>query len=138
MAKLSFFIYSEAIQSVPPMQPPKPVITGPLMVLTPIRIPGNYSFAISFGILGFNITQSNKLQIVFSDPNGVSIQDTGVVELPADQGQGNLPPEYQGLVLNMDYRNVLFRNEGDYKTTVFLNGEDIGGSVIPVIASEKQ
>jgi len=132
-AKVAFFVYSEGIQPGPP-----PTINAPIMLIAPASIPGNYSFAISFGVQGVDVKKSNKLQVVFCDPNDNPVQDTGVIELPANAQQENAAgEELQGFVLNMDFRNMLLEMSGEYSTKIMFNNEIIEQKYITVIAGKR-
>lgn len=46
-------------------QGPQQQIIKPLQVLTPVAIPGNFSFAIACSITGFDTSKENTVKIIF-------------------------------------------------------------------------
>jgi len=134
MAEVKYFIYCEGVQNIFTPEGSKMSLNNPLLVLTPRFIPGTFTFSISFGIQGFDQTAQNKLQIIFKDPSDTIIQDTGTVELPVAP-KGNLPSEYVGISLSIDYRNIVINCDGEYSSTLVFNGETLGTYKIPVVKS---
>lgn len=116
-------------------QGPQQQIIRPLQSLTPIAIPGNFSFAIACSITGFNASKENEVQIIFSDPNNNVLYDTGKVkfQLPPEQIKEN---ESASIQFNIDIRNLIFRAIGLYSTKVMLNNKELGEYKIQVIAGE--
>lgn len=102
---------------------------GVVSVLTPEYIPGTFSFSVIFTLLGVDVKKENTVQIIFSK-NGDDnpLVDTGTVTLSsiAEDNADNLPAEYQGIDLCMDFRNVVFESNGVYKTTIYFNNEELG------------
>jgi hypothetical protein len=135
MPKISTFMYcEEAIGNGQKMQ-----ISGPLQIITPLFVPGMFSFAVVFGILDVDLsTCSYSLQVKFLSPQKDEILiDSGVLQLDKQQQSENkLPPEMRGVMFNFDFRNVPFRQEGIYKTVILLNGEEIGEFPIQVKGGE--
>lgn len=136
MARVVSFVYCENIQNeiIPSVgQVPKAHIIGPLSTLNPISIPGNFSFSVSIGIQGLDTSNKNTFRIVFVDPKGIILNDTNTVEIPHGIPTGNLPKGAEGIQINFDVRNLVFNEEGDYKTQVYFNQELLGEYPILVI-----
>lgn len=108
---------------------------GVLTALVPEFVPGAFSFAIIFSVLGIDLSQNNNIQITFSkDGDKEPMVDSGVVVLPPDKGDSGLglPDEYKGVVMSMDFRNVIFETEGVYNTAVFINGQLLANNPVYV------
>lgn len=135
MEYISSFTYCDTIQTQMTPQGPQQQIIRPLQSLTPIAIPGNFSFAIACSITGFNASKENEVQIIFSDPNNNVLYDTGKVkfQLPPEQIKEN---ESASIQFNIDIRNLIFRAVGLYSTKVMLNNKELGEYKIQVIAGE--
>ncbi|MCM3651346.1 DUF6941 family protein [Metabacillus litoralis] len=140
MPHISTFMYSEGAlnEQIPNGQRLHVVV--PLLTFSPMFIPGTMSFAITVGILGVDVEKEHKLQIKFINPqkSDEPIVDSGEIVLPKtnDQNMYDLPPDMRGLVLNFNFQNVVFRTEGIYSTTVFLDGDSLGDFPIKVKGKE--
>ena len=87
MEYISSFTYCDTIQTEMTPQGPQQQIVKPLQALTPIAIPGNFSFAIACSIAGFDTSKENSVKIMFLDPSNNVLYDTGDVnfQLPTEQ-----------------------------------------------------
>ncbi|MED3854229.1 hypothetical protein P4607_22970 [Priestia megaterium] len=133
MPRISTFMYCESTQFIgqPNSNNQKLTIENPLHVFAPPFIPGTFSFGIVFGLLGIDPSEEHALRLVFSYSKGTDpVIDTGSVNIPK-QLENNVPVETNGFMMNMDFRNVIFREEGSYETQLFLNGEILG--TFPII-----
>ena len=77
MEYISSFTYCDTIQTEMTPQGPQQQIVKPLQALTPIAIPGNFSFAIACSIAGFDTSKENSVKIMFLDPSNNVLYDTG-------------------------------------------------------------
>jgi hypothetical protein len=136
MGYISSFTYCDSIQTEMTPQGPRDQIVIPLQVLAPIAIPGNYSFAISCNIAGFDATKENSIRIQFVSPSEQIVNDTGEVkfQLPSEQVQSDKPSVMQ---FNLDMRNLVLREVGIHSTKVFLNEVPIGEYKIEVIVGDE-
>ena len=91
MEYISSFTYCDTIQTQMTQQGPQQQIIKPLQVLTPVAIPGNFSFAIACSITGFDTSKENTVKIIFLDPHSKVLYDTGEVkfQLPPEQIKEN-------------------------------------------------
>jgi hypothetical protein len=140
MPKITTFFFCEEAQ--PNNQTGKLNVSGPLHVFTPAFVPGMFSFSVVIGIMGIDLTQrSHKLRIIMTGPNKEldPVINTQDIDMFKQDGEVvySLPPEYRGLFINIDFRNVVFREEGLYNTEIYLDGELLGNSEVPVIGVEK-
>ena len=118
MARLGNFIYCLNAERVPAVNGKGDTINamGVLSALTLEFMPGTFSFSIIFSVLDADASQRNEIQIIFSKEDTVLI-DSGVISIPPIESTDNydLPKEYKGLNMSMDFRNVIFKEEGLYQ-----------------------
>lgn len=141
MANLTNFIYCINAERVPAGNGKGESINaiGVLATLTPEFVPGTFSFSIIFSILDIDISGNNIIRIVFSkDGEDKTLVDSGTVLIPpiSNDDAIDLPAEYKGLNMSMDFRNVIFESEGIYKTTIFFNDQLL--SVNPIYVKGKR
>lgn len=134
MVNLTNFLYclNAERQQAPQGQGESINAMGVLTVLTPEFIPGLFSFSIIFSILDIDPTSDNQIKIVFKDNAGKELINTGNITMPpvsTDVGI-RLPSKYVGYNLSMDFRNVVFENEGEYTTDVYFNNILLGTNPI--------
>ena len=136
MAKLTSFIYCLNAERQPSADGKGENLNavGVLSSMTPEFIPGTFSFSIIFSVLGVDVKETNTIQIVFKNEDNQSLLDTGVISLPSLDGEEGvqLPPEYKGYNMSMDFRNIVFEKNGVYHTEVFANGVLLGSPEIYV------
>lgn len=102
---------------------------GILPVLTPEFIPSTYSFSIIVGIRAIDDSRDHSMNIIFMDPERHALVEARNVTIQRTQMKENmlnLPPEYRGLTIAMDMRNVVLRKEGVYSTLVEFDGQKMG------------
>ncbi len=135
MAYVSSFTYCETIQTEITEQGTRYQIVNPLSVLAPVSIPGNYSFAISCNIAGFDVSKENSVSICFFDQHGSEIYNSGSVafDIPAEHVKDN---EIANIQFNIDIRNLVFKESGLYVTKVLLNADELGEYKIQVIKGD--
>lgn len=136
MANLTSFIYClNAERNQNPQGKGETInANGVLTVMSPEFIPGTFSFSIIFSILDVNIEQSGLVVVIFKDSEGKEIINTGTLTIPSSPIDGvlELPKEYIGYNLCMDFRNVVFEHEGEYMTEIYFNSTLIGQQAIYV------
>ncbi|MDQ0162012.1 DUF6941 family protein [Aeribacillus alveayuensis] len=140
MPKISTFMYCDRAELNPQGQMH---ITNPLLVMNPVFVPGMYSFSVVFGVQGLDNESDHTLRVLFLSPNENEppLIDTNTISLPkgtAPKIMISLPPEQKGMMFNMDFRNVVFKTEGTYKTRVYFDGENLGDYPIYVKAGEER
>ena len=127
-AYVSSFVFCDSIQTQITPGGPQYQIVRPLQVLSPIAIPGNYSFSISCNIAGFEKDREHSISIAICAPNGEECAR------PVDDVKFNFGSELvngdndqiPGLSLNIDLRNMVLWNPGVYTAKVVLDGKIIG------------
>ncbi len=137
MAKLANFIYCISADRVPANDGKGVSINamGVMTALTPEFLPGTFTFSVIFSVLDIDVSVDNSIRIVFSkDGEEADLVNTGIIMLPPmpEPDEVELPKEYKGVYMSMDFRNVVFETEGLYNTTVFFNSQLIGSSPIYV------
>lgn len=136
MAKLANFLYCLNTERQQASQDKGESINamGVLTVLTPEFVPGLFSYSIIFSILDIESTSDGQIKIVFKDSTGKELINTGNITMPPAPSDVDiqLPSKYVGYNLSMDFRNVIFENEGEYTTDVYFNNALIGSNPIYV------
>ena len=121
MAKISNFIY--CMNSITTEQDSS--LHGVVSALTPDYIPGAFSFSIFCSII--DLSEGNHdIELIFADPNGNElVRLQGPIPMQFDQAS-NLPQEYMGVNLSSNWQNVVFKEEGLYRTSVKVDGHLCG------------
>lgn len=133
MPIIASHILGENLQSVPNgMGGIVQHLTAPMTVIRPQYIPGNYSFSALIGIKDIDMQRENTMQVLLKTPTGEVLNDLGEKPLPVVVPDSNLPPEYAGFMLGVDFRNVVFAEAGCYKIEITINNELIGDIEVPV------
>ncbi|NNU94844.1 hypothetical protein ETC01_17315 [Geobacillus sp. NFOSA3] len=133
MPRVSTFMYCESTEINPNTGQMR--INVPMHIFTPAFVPGMFSFSVVFGLLGIEINPNNTFRVRFVSPNNEAIIDTNDLPFPTpnpNDNVRNLPPEMRGMIFNFDFRNVVFRQNGQYKTEIFVNGDKLGEFPIDV------
>ena len=107
-------------------------------MLSPVAIPGNFSFAISCNIAGFEKDKEHSLTIILYSPDGTEcIRPVSDVKFTFDSKViGNEAAKTPGLSLNVDLRNVVLRSSGLYKAIVYMDERPIGEYPIEVVKAD--
>lgn len=109
-------------------------LISPQVALRPQFIPGNFSFGVAVGVQGINLHITNRIRFTISDPLGKVIYDSGVSEFPPfpEDVPETMPEEYQGFLMNMDIRNLVIHENGEYLFSIYVNDELVGTQSVPV------
>lgn len=102
---------------------------GVLQALTPEFIPSTFSFSIIVGIKGMDISSNHILDIIFKDSSGGNLVEAKNISILGEQlqdGDLDLPNDQRGIMIGLDLRNVVLKQEGNYSTEVILDGERLG------------
>lgn len=141
MPRISTFMYAERTE---PNQQGQMTITNPLITINPMFVPGMFSFSIIFGIVDINNDSDHTIQITFNSPNDedTPLINTDVISLQNRviplENEVDLPLEQKNLMFNLDFRNVVLKTEGLYKSKVYIDGTLSGEYPIYVKAGETQ
>ncbi len=106
-------------------------IASPLNDLRPVSIPGNFTFSIACSISHIDVEKNNHVAFHFIDPDGNEIMPR--IEAYIPQGTLIAPNGEKGnLNMDLEYRNLVFKSEGLYKTQVEFNKTILGEYPIEV------
>lgn len=100
-----------------------------LTTITPEYIPGLFSFSLIITLLGLDILREHALKLSFSiDDEQVASLESVIPVMPTDgdADNSNLPKEYQGINISIDWDNVNFKKSGEYVLCVIIDGETVG------------
>lgn len=125
MPIVSLFVYSDSAQPQQTPQGNQLHILNPQHILRPMFIPGQFSFAITFGILDFDTSIPHLIKYTFSSPNGDILIDTGDgIQLPPIDNVAlkELPLDMRGFLSSLEFKNIVFATEGEYKSEIFFDG----------------
>lgn len=127
-AKISTFFYCLGTERPGDNSAPLNAI-GVLQALVPEFIPSAFSFAIVLGIVGVRDNNVHTLDIIFKDNHGDALVEAKSINLPvmdSDDKGLDLPIEASGIMLGMDLKNVILREEGTYSTCILFDGKHLG------------
>lgn len=126
MAEVKNFLYCERVGFNIINDKPESTLTNPFMVLSPKFIPGTISFSMFIAISEDDRENSHNFRIIFKkvgeEENLIDTQNQSLPQLPNE----GLPEESSGYMLNMDFRDVVIRNQGKYESQVYFDGKLIG------------
>lgn len=122
MAEIAYFVYCDSIEE---LEGGKINVVNPSIVLNPLYVPGMYSYSVSLAIRDIN-TEDNELQIILRNEAGEIVNDTGIAKIPLLPEKNAYGSPLGGLRISIDFRNVPFKKNGKYCSTVMLNGEKLG------------
>ena len=135
MAKLDSLIICEDIQNIIDSSNgnsfPRPQIIGPLDIISPYSVPGNYSFAIFGSISEVANGTDSKLCITISSPQGVELFKSGELLIK------NPDNKFPTIKFSFNFRNFLFPENGKYRLDVNVDGNKIDSRDIYVQAQNK-
>jgi len=141
MPKISTFMYAEgSFNETDASGQQKLHVVSPMHILSPIFVPGTMSFSVIFGILGVDNERAHKLKFIFRNPKiNENLVELKEIHLPVnnDTGINSLPKDMRGVMVNFSFQNVIFRNDGEYYSEIFMNEESLGTFPILVQGREK-
>lgn len=130
MPRIATFIYSDNSQLSINNNSQVLTITNPMLIFKPTFIPSTFSFAVTIGILGADESTPHVLRYIFKKKDSEElIINTGDMQFPArntDTDSAQVPHEYNGFLVNLDFRNVVLKSEGEYVSQVYLDTIHLG------------
>lgn len=90
--------------------------------LNPEYIPGLFTFSIVITILGIDTNTEHRIALRFASPTNDDVVNIETVMPIIESSDTNLPNEYKGVNLAMDWNNVNFHQSGLYSLEVFVDG----------------
>ena len=91
-----------------------------LTALTPEYVPGLFSFSIIVNLLDIDLEHEHKFKIDFISPSEEEVLNISG-DLPIMDIRTNLPKEYNGINIAMDWNNVNFKSSGLYIIRVYVD-----------------
>lgn len=131
MIKIVSFVYCNGIEPAPE----GPAIRGVLQFLAPKMFPTEYTFSVSMGLFDVAGEETLNIRYVFKNSQNKILHDTGEVQLPVREDFKE--KKHLGVQLNLDLKNVVLEEEGEYSSEVYINGKLGGTYPISVVLSEK-
>lgn len=114
-----------------------PTIVAPLQMLAPVNLPTNFSFAISFGLLGkVEEYEGKEVITTIKNPDKVDIsKNLFVMPSIPDELKGSVNPI--GIQINVEFKNVVLDKEGVYTAVVEMGGDILKECPIDVYGPNK-
>lgn len=117
MAKIGYFVVCEAVFG----SGNEMIIKNPYEAITPLSIPGNYSFAMAFSLL--NLTKNRKYILNFKivDPNGKEISNHKIDFdfMPPEEIEDSISSGS----MTVNFNNVEFYVQGPHKFIISVNDD---------------
>ena len=107
-----------------------------LSAINPEYIPGLFSFSTIITILGIDTTKEHTLKLVFENDNEPI--STAIGPLPILDDQSNLPFQYKGINLSVNWNNVNLKKDGIYKLSVYIDDVELKYKEIYVKGKNQQ
>ena len=104
-------------------------VTQPYSVLSPVAVPGNFSFMVAFAIGGLVPNKDYSFDIIFADPfdNVITRYPLKVAPIKMDSNNNGY-----SIQASIDFVNLILPVEGIYKTIVKYNDTVLGSFSILV------
>ena len=99
-----------------------------LTTIMPEYIPGLFTFSVVITILGVDVSTEHPITISFSH-EGTPVADV-TSQIPSMEDQSNLPQEYKGVNLALNWNNINFQEQGEYSLKVMVDGQEVGNKTI--------
>lgn len=98
-----------------------------LSVLNPEYIPGLYSFSVISTVHDLDTTIEHSFRAIFKSPKGDNVVDINSMLQPNPNADtSNIPDEYKGLNIAMDWNNVDLKISGLYKYCIYIDNVLLG------------
>lgn len=113
------------------------ILISPMQMLTPIGIPSNYSFTVSFGLLDrYEKFNNNEVIIKFVDDTDKEISKN-VFTFPPLPEELKKSPDPIGIQINIGFRNVILEKAGIFSTVIECNNSELGRYPIDVFVPKQ-
>ncbi len=104
-----------------------------LSAITPEYIPGLFSFSVIVCLLDLDYNAEHFFSVEFVDPTGEKVVNIENQVMPRLQlYEGNVPNEYKGINIAMEWNNVNLKVSGLYTIRFLYDGLEIGTKKIYV------
>jgi len=102
-------------------------IRRPFSALTPLNLPGNFSFKVAFSLHNLtkeNFGEENTLKIEIKDSNDKTVVDTGNLNLQTNPRNKPETSRVEIAEADMTFNNIELYSEGIYTLTLYVNEEN--------------
>lgn len=130
MAYISSFAYCDSFRTEIAPDGKQQQLFIPLQLIRPVSLPSNYSFVIICNIVGLDTAKENYIKIQFITSSGKIIVQTENVKVQIPEATSGVQPDI--MQFNLDIRNIVIDEYGDFTTKIFLNEEILGEYKIPI------
>lgn len=96
-----------------------------LTAITPEYIPGLFSFSVVVTLIDMDCSQKHNFSVRFLDSSDEIVVNVDG-ETPIYSDNSNVPNEYKGLNLAMDWNNVNLKKSGIYTIKIYIDEDLIG------------
>lgn len=130
MAKIVSFICCNNINE----QNGAPVIIAPMQFIAVPFFPTNFTFFVSLGLKGIDIS-SSVVSVIIKSPENQEISriNSPIPDLMGIEGLNiNMPI---GIQINLEFRNIVIPSAGNYTFEILYNEENIGSFEMEAIKS---
>ncbi|MCJ8223363.1 MULTISPECIES: DUF6941 family protein [Bacillus] len=113
------------------------IIKNPYSIISPVNIPGNFSFNLAFSMMKILETERSEevaqLQIIMKDPDNEVCINTGVLKA-SPTPRNEREAEHKILIgdASINFSNIVFKKEGFYTLEIIVDGEKQKSIEIPV------
>lgn len=103
---------------------------GIITTINPDHIPGSFKFSTVVTFLGLDTSRQHRISVRFFNDADVLVNIDSL--MPVSKDNTNLPDEYKGMNLKMDWSKLEFKTAGEYTLTISVDGELLGEKKIYV------
>lgn len=141
MPKINSFIICSSFQAKNDSNGRSSVcLNSPIAIVSP-PYKGTYSFTVSIGVIDLDYYSEHQMRCEIKAPNKEVIFKTDTSPTPIlneKKVKYKLPEKFRGFIINIDIRNALFLESGEYILDVYLDDNKMNSQIIPVWISEEQ
>ena len=113
-----------------------PVIVNPFQLIAFESFPNRYTFTISFGVFDFPL-EGASLMVKLISPEGDIVASTNGINFAPQFSKETDESRKTGAQLNLEYRNVVFKNPGEYKVELWLDDRKYREEVLEVVSNDR-
>lgn len=125
---VSSFVFTEDMSNIPNNNGPGSSVQliNPINLIRPPFIPGTYSFCVTIGLVKLDPNREYILKFDLKSPDNYIVMSTGDVNVTRQPNvDTSIPPEANGVFLNLNLRNVTLMKQGEYKGIISVDGDPI-------------
>ncbi|MEQ7806145.1 DUF6941 family protein [Priestia aryabhattai] len=111
------------------------IIKNPYISIIPYAVPGNFSFVLTFSMIELAPSTSYSVEITIKNPHGENIREPGKVDFDFEPTAEEEKVSKHTASLSLNFKNVVFKEEGIHNFCVELKGHNQKELEIPVYSS---